>query len=186
MKAMIFGLAALMSIPLIGPALAEERATAAMATPAEPRKDQPGYVSFSELAAAYGEPRVMINIGSSLLRLASAMDHKEPLAAAALSRMESVRVHVYDTHGQTGPASERMNAVASMLVSDAWEPIVRVRESGEQVEIFVMQNAERIQGITVMAVDGEEAVFINVLGDIDPSELSGLLEHVDVDMDLEL
>ncbi|MEE4277937.1 MAG: hypothetical protein V2I82_05655 [Halieaceae bacterium] len=49
MKAMILGLAALMSIPLIGPALAEERARAAMATPAERSYHQPGYVDFNEL-----------------------------------------------------------------------------------------------------------------------------------------
>lgn len=175
MKNFLFALVALLSIPCIGHA-AEEA----------PLETQAGYVDFGELAAAYGEPRVMINIGSSLLRLVSAIEHEDPVAEQILNHMESIRVHVYDTHGDVAPAAERMDSVRSQLADDAWELIVHSREDGEQVEIFVKQDEVRIHGLAVMAVDSEEAVFINVLGSIDPEQLATVVAKLDVDVDLDL
>lgn len=179
MKALAIGFTTLLAFATFSNAFAEERAAA-------PLEESPGYVDFGELAAEYGEPRVMIDVGSSLLRLIGAMDHEDPVAAATLRNMESVRVHVYDTHGKPDPAAERMETMSSKLTSDAWERVVRVREDGERVDIFVKHDSDRIHGVTVMAVDEEEAVFINVLGDIDPSELSSVMERVDIDVDVDV
>jgi hypothetical protein len=40
-----------------------------------------------------------------------------------------------------------------------------------------------IDGLVLMAVDGEEAVFINVLGSLDPVQLSQVMESFDVNID---
>jgi len=151
-----------------------------------PDPANPGYVDFGELAAAYGEPRVMINIGSSLLRLVNAIQHEDPATEAVLQNMESIHVNVYDTHGNLDPAVERMDSVRRGLSADAWEPIVRAREEGEHVEIFVKQDAVSIRGLAVMAVNGEEAVFINVLGSINPEQLATVMATMDLDVDLDL
>jgi hypothetical protein len=185
MKALFLGLTAMLSLSVLNATIAGEAGTTDIT--ADPvLAEKPGYVDFNALAADYGEPRVMINVGSSLLRLASVMDHRDPVAKAALSRMESVRIHVYDTHGRTEPAAQQMDELSALLKREAWEPIVRVREDDEQVDIFLKQDSERIHGITVMAVNGDEAVFINVLGDIDPAELGQVMDHVDIDVDLDL
>jgi hypothetical protein len=146
----------------------------------------PGYVDFGELAADYGEPRVMVDIGSSLLKLVSAMKHDDPVAEAALSNLESVRVHVYDTVGDIAAAAQRMQDVSDMLGDLDWEQIVKVREEGKKVDVYVKYTNEEIHGLTVMKVDNEEAVFVNVLGDINPGELSMVIDHVDADMDMDL
>ncbi len=67
-----------------------------------------------------------------------------------------------------------------MLVNQDWEPIVQVRESGEEVQIFMKLDAEIVQGLVVMAVDGEEAVFINIIGMIDPAKLEQVMNQFDV------
>ncbi|MEE4108837.1 MAG: DUF4252 domain-containing protein [Halieaceae bacterium] len=175
MKTFLFGFAVLFSIACIGHA-AEEA----------PVEKQAGYVDFGELAEAYGEPRVMINIGSSLLRLVNAIKHEDPVAEQILRDMQSIRVHVYDTHGNLAPAKGRIDRVRSQLADDNWELIVHSREGGEQVEIFVKQDEVRIHGLAVMAVDSEEAVFINVLGSIDPEQLATVVAKLDVDVDLDL
>lgn len=147
---------------------------------------KPGYIDFESITAAYGEPRVMVNIGGSLLRLAKAMDHHDPMAEEALEHLESVRIHVYDTFGETADAQARMGEIRERLKPEQWEQIVRVREEQDAVDIYVKQSGERIQGLVLMAVDGEEAVFINVLGDIDPAELQKIASHMNVDVDIDL
>ena len=37
-----------------------------------------------------------------------------------------------------------------------------------------------------MVVDEEEAVFVNVIGQLNPAELGKVMETLDVDMDLDL
>ena len=145
----------------------------------EDLSDRPGYVDFSTLATDYGEPRVMVDLGSSLLQLVSAMSHEDPVAKEALSNLDSVRIHVYRTDGELAPAQERIDHVNKILSADAWEKIVRVREPGEQVDIYVKHSEERVHGVTVMALDGEEAVFINILGSIDPEQLATVVGKFD-------
>lgn len=145
---------------------------------------KPGYVDFGSLNEAYGEPRVMINLDGSLLKLVSAMDLKDPAASEALRNLDSVRVHVYDTEGDLSAAQTRMESVKASMEGAEWEQIVRAREDDSKVDIYVKQGADSIHGVLVMAVDGEEAVFVNVLGDINPTEIASIVDQVDMDVDL--
>ncbi|MFT7286105.1 MAG: hypothetical protein ACI87W_000209 [Halieaceae bacterium] len=149
-------------------------------------ESMPGYVDFGALSADYGEPRVMVDLGGSLLKLVSAMKHDDPVAEQALRSIDSVRVNVYDTAGDSTPAEERMSSVSKSLTALSWEQIVRVREEDKQVDIYVKHGDDRVHGLTVMSVDSEQAVFINVLGDIDPGTLRTVVDHVDLDVDIDL
>jgi hypothetical protein len=40
-----------------------------------------------------------------------------------------------------------------------------------------------VDGITVMAVEKDEAVFVNVIGNINPSELERVMKNFDVEID---
>lgn len=142
--------------------------------------DLPGYVDFSALSEDYGEPRVMVNVGGSLLKLVGSMKHDDPALEHALKGLDSLRIHVYDTEGDTTPADERMDAVSSKLKNQEWEQIVRVREPEDRVNIFVKHSEDVIHGLMIMAVNAEEAVFINVLGDINPAKLNEVVAGIDV------
>lgn len=154
--------------------------------PVDATASMPAFIDFERLTADYGEPRVMVNLSAALLRLAAAAQHREPALSELLNSLESVRVQVYDTSGETAPAAARLRDAGDRLRETAWENIVRVREDGELVDIYVKQDAGRIQGMTVMAVDREESVFINVVGDIRPSQLQRLVDGMRLDMDLDL
>ncbi len=170
MKRFIWILTALLSLP----AMAQEDALV----------DLPGYVDFGELGAIYGEPKVQIALGEALLGFVSAMAaNEEPETAELFNRLKGVRVNVYNVAGDAGPAVDQISEVASMLSSNAWSPIVRVNDEGEQVQIFLKMAGESVEGLTLMAVDGEEAVFINVIGDINPRDLGKVVENFDVDLD---
>lgn len=152
--------------------------------------DQPGYVDFAELSQDYGEPRVMVNLSGSLLKLVGDLKHDDPLARETLRSLDSVRIHVYDTAGDLTPAAVRMEAVSSKLTNLKWEQIVRVQEPTDRVNIYVKYSDERIQGLMIMAVNVEEAVFVNVLGDIDPAQLQNVVAGIDIvddfDVDFDL
>lgn len=167
----------LLALCLISPVSAQEPAIESL----------PGYVDFGSLAAVYGEPRVMINISGMILKFmtaAAAASKDEPEAAALMRNLKAVRVNVYNTAGVMTPALEQIANVKAVLEQSAWQPVVQVKENSEEVQIFMKASEAEIQGLTVMTVDGEEAVFINILGNIDPQQLSVVMDRLNVDVNL--
>jgi hypothetical protein len=43
-----------------------------------------------------------------------------------------------------------------------------------------------MEGLTVMAVNDEEAVFINIIGQLDPEQLGAVMNSFDIDIDQHL
>jgi hypothetical protein len=161
---------------------------ALLALPAMAQEDElkalPGYVDFGSLEAVYGEPKVMINVGGFLLSFMTAAAKEDPEAAAVMEGLEGVRISIWSTEGQVDPALDQVKDVRAMLSAQNWEPIVQVNEQDEQVQIFMKADGEGMQGLTVMAVNAEEAVFLNILGSIDPDKLGEVMDQFDVGVDV--
>ena len=148
-------------------------------------KDLPGFVDFGEMNSIYGEPKVNISIGGALLGFVGAMaKNEDPEAAAIMKKLKGVRVSVYSTEEVGAEAAlSQVAEVKKWLTSSNWEAIVQVNEDDEQVQIFMNLDGDKMNGLTLMAVDDEEAVFINVIGQLDPSELASVMDNFDIDLD---
>jgi hypothetical protein len=162
--------------------------TALMALPVmaqeDTLKDYPGYVDFGELSAVFGEPTVQISVGESLLGLVSSLSASEdPEAAELFDRLNGVRVNVFETDSMADGAVDLIKDVSSTLSEHGWEAVVTVNSNDEQVRVFMMINDNQVEGITVMAVEETEAVFVNVIGSISPEELGKVMENFDIELD---
>ena len=145
-------------------------------------KTMPGYVAFESLDEVYGEPKVRVNVGGFLLSLMSKAAKNEPGAAAIVEGLEGVRINVYSTGGEVAPAIDQLQNAKNMLSNQNWEPIIQVNEDRQNVQVFIKANGEGVQGLTVMAVDADDAVFVNILGSIDPENLGAIMDQFDVDL----
>lgn len=161
--------------------------TALLALPAlaqeDSLKDLPGYVDFGELSSVYGEPKVMINIGGTILKFVSAATRDDPETSELMNNLKGVRINVYSTEGQPDAALTQVNTVKGLLQAESWEPIVQVNDEGEQAQIFIKVKGDKMEGLTVMAVDDEEAVFVNIIGQLNPEQLGGVMDNFDIDID---
>jgi hypothetical protein len=146
-------------------------------------KDFPGYVDFGELSSIFGEPTVQIAVGESLLGLVGSLSASEdPEAAELFNRLNGVRVNVFETTSMADGAVDFVKDTSSKLDDLGWEPVVTVNSQDEQVRIFMMINNDRVEGITVMAVEETEAVFVNVIGSIRPDELGKVMNNFDIEI----
>ena len=169
LKIVLMCLAAMLAMPV----MAQEDAL----------KDYSGYVDFGELGSIFGEPTVQIAVGASLLKLVSSLSAEEdPDAAALLKRLNGVRVNVYETSGIADGAVDYVKNISSDLGNLGWESVVTVNSDEEQVRIFMKINGDMVEGITVMAVEDTEAVFVNVIGNINPDELGKVMDKFDIDI----
>jgi hypothetical protein len=165
------GLAGVLGAALALPALAQEDALKAF----------PGYVDFGELNSIFGEPTVQISIGESLLGLVGALSAQEdPEAAELFRKLNGVRVNVFETAGMAAGAVDLVKDISAKLSTQGWESVVTVNSADEQVRVFMKINGETVDGITVMAVEDTEAVFVNVIGNINPAELERVMDNFDV------
>jgi hypothetical protein len=147
-------------------------------------KDFPGYVDFGELNSIFGEPAVQISIGASLLGLVGSLSASEdPETAELFKRLKGVRVNVFETESMVDGAVSLVKDVSSKLSNQGWDSVVTVNSQDEQVRIFMMINNNQVEGITVMALDEEEAVFVNIIGNINPEDLSKVMENFDIEID---
>ncbi len=150
-------------------------------------KDLPGYVDFGDLSSLYGEPKIIINLGGTMLNFVRMMSSAEsPETADLISKLKGIRVMIYETDENTDAAKRQFAEVKSTLKSSGWEPIVQVNDDDEQVMIYMKMKGENMEGITVMVVDEDEAVFINVIGQLNPAELGKVMKALDVDVDLDV
>lgn len=150
-------------------------------------KDLPGYVDFGDLSSLYGEPKIIINLGGTMLGFISMMSSSEsPETADMISKLKGVRVQIFDTDTNSDASKAQFNKVKANLKSAGWEPIVQVNEDDQQVLIYMKMKDGNMEGMTVMVVDEEEAVFVNVIGQLDPAELGRVMESLDVDVELGL
>ena len=169
-----WGLALGLGVVLAFPALAQEDALKAF----------PGYVDFGELNSTFGEPTVQISIGASLLSLVGTLSAQEdPEAAELFKKLNGVRVNVFETEAMAVGAVDLVKDISGKLSESGWESVVTVNSADEQVRVFMKLNGETVDGITVMAVEESEAVFVNVIGNINPAELERVMKNFDIKLD---
>ena len=150
-------------------------------------KDLAGYVDFGDLSITYGEPKITINLGGTMLNFVGMMSSSEsPETSEMISKLKGIRVQIYTLDENTDAARDQFGKTKSSLKSSGWEPIVQVNEDDEQVLVYMKMIEGQMEGMTVMVVDEEEAVFVNVIGQLNPAELGRVMDSFDVDVDLDL
>jgi len=162
-----------------------------LALPAMAQEDElvdlPGYVDFGDLSATYGEPKITINLGGTMLNFVGMMSSSEsPETSKMISKLKGIRVQIFSLDENVDAAREQFGKTKSGLKSSGWEPIVQVNEDDEQVLVYMKAVDGNMEGMTVMVVDDEEAVFVNVIGQLNPAELAQVMDKFDVNVDMDL
>lgn len=150
-------------------------------------KSHPGYFDFDVIPQTIQlEPNVEVNIKGSLLRLAAeATVREDPELADMLRGLKLIRVFSYEGDGWTDEQRQTFTGLArrigGQLDDKGWDMVARVRDAGEQVMVYIRDINEVVEGMVVMVVDEEEAVFVNITGTIDPAQIGRIGSRFDID-----
>src|SRR5262249_52170011 len=144
-----------------------------------------GLVDFGKFAPpSSGGEFVEVNVSTSLISLAARLIEKdEPEVAQLLKGLKSVRVNVIGLDdGNRSDLEKRIQSIRKQLDNRGWERVVTAQQKNEDVSVYLKMRDDSVQGIVVMAIDGKhEAVFVNVLGDIQPEKLALLGEKLHIE-----
>lgn len=147
-------------------------------------KKHPGYFNFDEIAAIFDEePIIEVNLKGFLLSMAAgATRYSDPELADVLDDLEFVRVEKYEVNrAQRAKIREKNGELAKKLDAAGWERIVRVREHNDDVHVYLKPEKKGFVGIVVLALDREGAVFVNIIGTIDPEKIGRIGSKWNID-----
>lgn len=155
-----------------------------------PAKDdlrgEPGYVDFSRQPLFDADDlEIKVSIKGTMIHLvAEASRADDPALADVLSQLEGVEVHVYKL------AEEERDAVrgeitrrARELEGQGWDEAITIHLRRARGHVFLRLDDGRPVGLAAMYVgDENEAVFVNIVGAIDPAQLGRLASRFDLDL----
>jgi len=145
----------------------------------------PGYFNLDVFSNMFSEeePVLEVKLRGALLRMAAGLAaNEDPEAADALMGIKLIRVEKYALKkGEFSAVKKKNRQIAKMLEKKGWEQVARVREKDEQVFIHVKTSKDKIVGLVVASVgEDNEAVFVNIVGKIDPDQMARLGKKWDI------
>ena len=151
----------------------------------EDYKKHPGYVEFGDIEELTdAEKTVEVLLKGPILRfVANAAQNVDPSMARLIRTVELIKVDTFSIEEEDLENMKKIiEEVSKRLDPDKWERMVRVKEEDEIVEIFVQfGEGDELRGLVIMAIgEDDKAVFVNMAGNIDPSQLGRLADKFDV------
>lgn len=141
----------------------------------------PGYINFEKYVGMHAEEsKVEVQLKGPLLRLAaSIVEAQNEDVSNLISSVELVLVHVYEvTEDNREQFAESVAKIADNLIDQNWEQLVTVKDGDENVAVFA--NMPSDEAIVVSVASGEEAVFINIVGNVAIEALADLGKQLNI------
>lgn len=147
---------------------------------AQSAQDHPGYFPIENLGILSAEDLSLeVNLLGPMLRLVAAAETEEdPEFAALVSRLEAVRVQQASLDGLD---RERLRSgirqATDALAASGWQSMLKMRDGEEEIQIFLREIEDRIVGLTILALEGEEITLVNLVGEVSLENLDGLARN---------
>ena len=142
----------------------------------EPVENHPGYVDF-DAEEIFGDVKAKMEIvldGPLLRLMLGASGEEESEGAEMLDSLKLIRVNAFEIEDDAEDVIAKFDAVSDRLAADGWSRAVHVQEDDETLNIFVRSEDDIIQGIAVLMAESDEAMFVNIVGEVNPLHLGQL------------
>ena len=120
--------------------------------------------------------------GSTLQFAAKFLDSKDPDEAQVkklIAGLEGIYVKTYSFKNEGAYSTADLERIRTQLRAPEWLRIVRFKsaEDGENAEVYVRNEDNRISGVAILAEAPKELTVVNIAGAVDLDRLSSLSGH---------
>ncbi len=144
----------------------------------------PGYVDLKGIEEfKKADESVEVFITKPLLKLVAAFSAGEDSSLANLiSNLALIRVEKFNIpNKKIGKVKKLIDKTSRKLKSQRWVSTLKAREKDKVTEIFLKEEKGKVAGLLIMTVDETgEAVFVNIVGNIDMEQLGKLSRKFDI------
>ena len=149
-------------------------------------RGDPGYADLDYPGWREADKEFGLSLGPLPLRFAAWVipDDEEPELTNMLRELKGIRIRIYAVQGDEQRVFDRISKSGRQLEEKGWDRLVTVNDDDENVLVMVKADDDKISGMAVLVADVDEAVFINMIGNIRPEFFNEILENVEVDVDV--
>lgn len=149
-------------------------------------RQDPGFVEFALKGVLDDDDlEIHVSVKDPMIKLvAEGTRETDPEFAAVLDPLKGVEVHVYSVpEDRRGAVRQEISDQAKKLEGKGWTEAIAIRLKGARGHVFLRLVDGRPVGLVAMYSDDEgEAVFVNIVGAIDPSKVGRLASKFDLDV----
>lgn len=146
----------------------------------------PGFVDFNPRGVLTdGDLEIHISVKSPLIQLvAEATRANDEVLADVLDKLKAVEVHVYNVGDERREAvRQEISRRAQDLGRLGWTEAIAIRLRGARGSVLMRLQGERPVGLAAMYLDDQgEAVFVNIVGEIDAAQIGRLAAKFNLDV----
>jgi Domain of unknown function (DUF4252) len=123
---------------------------------------------------------VNVTLEGPMLRLASkflsADDPEQRVVKDLISSLQGIYVRSYEFSGPSQYSQADVESLRAQLKVPTWSRVVGVRSTrdGEDVDVFLKMEKDRIAGLVVIATQALHLTVVNIVGSIDLERLASL------------
>lgn len=146
-------------------------------------EEEPGYFPIDRFGILDSDALSLeINLDSGLLGMVAALaGEEEPEFAELVKGLKGIRVRVAEESDLDSESLRSgLDDATGWLQEQGWNTLMRMREDDEEVYVYVRQLDGEIVGMTLLAIDAEESVVVNIVGRIDLALMATLAESLDI------
>jgi hypothetical protein len=141
-------------------------------------RKMPGFVNLEEIQIPGNAGEVTeISLGPPLLRIArTAHTNGDEHLSESLEGIFSIQVKSFDVDSfQAIQVRPIMDKIEKQLAKEKWERLVRVKKAHEMTNVSIKYDKGKAVGMLIMSLNpGNEASFVNIVGNIDLAQLGEL------------
>jgi len=145
-----------------------------------PRSNE-GYANLDSLGMLDVDNVMTLSIGPALLRLAASGVEEDPQTRAMLRGLDGVRIRIYQIDGDATRVAARAERMQHRLQLQDWQAVAVMQEPGERVYLLLKMSGERIAGMIVITAGHDEAVVVNIMGELRPEMFNDTMAALDQD-----
>ncbi len=133
-----------------------------------------------EKLAARAKESANVNLDGNMLSMAAAFlggiekQAGHPDMKSLVGKLKGVYVRSLEFEKEGEYSLSDIDSIRGKLTAAKWSPIVDVRGKRESSGVFVRTDGKTIQELVVLSAEPRELTVVNIVGDINPSELQAL------------
>jgi hypothetical protein len=128
--------------------------------------------------AAHASEKVDVTLDSNMLQLAGKFfsdKADEAEVKKLISGLKSIFVRSFEYEKEGGYNPADIESVRAQLRAPGWSRIAGMEGKNETAEVFVRTEKDgKVGGLAVIATEPKQVTIVNIVGAVDPAQLSGL------------
>ena len=142
-------------------------------------KRSPGYADMKFPSFLKTDTRMRLNLGPmSMKPLRWAMANSEEGDLEIIDDVEAIRLRLYDANKGRDYLLKAIDNSRAQLLEDGWNTIVSITDTEDRVVVMTAEEDGIIQGVSIMLISDSEAVFANLVGDLEPEKVAKLISKM--------